>query len=151
MVFEKRVSWHLVISDSNSYRRLCTLVFAGDDKIVELVKRSGGLTNLESKQALERGIDRQGWSVSEGHTGAICKATEGNTPMRTEALLELWNLEDIPACDEGMELAKSFLVSCGEAVEKADAVDTITLRSQFDFRFNRYAAHRAICPKCNEG
>jgi hypothetical protein len=31
-------------------------VFADDDKIAELVKRSGGLTNLESKQALERGI-----------------------------------------------------------------------------------------------
>ena len=48
---------HLVISDSNSQRRLCTLVFADDDKIVELAERSGGLTNLESKQALERGID----------------------------------------------------------------------------------------------
>jgi len=32
-------------------------VFADDDKIVELAERSGGLTNLESKQALERGID----------------------------------------------------------------------------------------------
>ena len=57
VAFEKKVSWHLVISDSNSHRRLCTLVFADDDKIVELVERSGGLTNLESKQALARGID----------------------------------------------------------------------------------------------
>ena len=57
VAIEKKVSWHLVISDSNSRRRLCTLVFADDDKIGELVKRSGGLTNLESKQALEHGID----------------------------------------------------------------------------------------------
>jgi hypothetical protein len=62
------VSWHLVISDSNSHRRLYTLVFADDDKIVELVKRSGGLTNLESKQALERGID-------SGRGGVFLKVT----------------------------------------------------------------------------
>jgi hypothetical protein len=56
LAFEKRVSWFVVISDSNSHRRLCKLVFADDDKIVELVRRSGGLTDLESKQALEHGI-----------------------------------------------------------------------------------------------
>ena len=39
-----------------------------DDKIVELVKRSGGLTNLESKQALERGID-------SGKGGVFLKVT----------------------------------------------------------------------------
>jgi hypothetical protein len=54
--FEKKASWHLVFSDSNSQQRLCTLVFADDDKIVELAKRSGALTNLEAKQALEQGI-----------------------------------------------------------------------------------------------
>jgi hypothetical protein len=68
VALEKRVSWHLVISDSNSQRRLCTLVFADDDKIVELVKRGGGLTNLESKQALERGLD-------SGRGGVFLKLT----------------------------------------------------------------------------
>jgi hypothetical protein len=69
VAFEKKVSWHLVISDSNSHRRLCTLMFADDDKIVELVKRSGGtLTNLESKQALERGIEN-------GKGGVFLKVT----------------------------------------------------------------------------
>jgi hypothetical protein len=68
VAFEKKVSWHLVISDSNSHRRLCTLVFADDDKIVELVKRSGGLTNLESKQTLERGIN-------SGRGGVFLKLT----------------------------------------------------------------------------
>lgn len=41
VAFEKKVSWHLVISDSNSHRRLWTLVFADDDKIMELAKPSG--------------------------------------------------------------------------------------------------------------
>jgi hypothetical protein len=44
-------------------------MFADDDKIVELVKRSGGtLTNLESKQALERGIEN-------GKGGVFLKVT----------------------------------------------------------------------------
>jgi hypothetical protein len=43
-------------------------VFSDDGKIVELVKRSGGLTNLESKQALERGID-------SGRGGVFLKVT----------------------------------------------------------------------------
>lgn len=68
VAFEKKVFWHLVISDSNSQQRICTLVFADDDKIVELVRRSGGLTNLESKQALERGIDN-------GKGGVFLKVT----------------------------------------------------------------------------
>jgi hypothetical protein len=55
--FEKNVSWHLVFFDSNSKQRLCTLVFAGDDKIVELAKRSGALKDLAAKRALEQGIN----------------------------------------------------------------------------------------------
>ena len=57
VAFEKKVSWHLVFSDSNSQQHLCTLVFADDDKIVELAKRSGALRDLAARQALERGID----------------------------------------------------------------------------------------------
>ena len=34
------------------------------------------------------------------------------------ALLALWKLEDIPACDEGMMLAQVFLESCGEGVNR---------------------------------
>jgi hypothetical protein len=33
------------------------------------------------------------------------------------ALLNLWKLEDMPACDEGMELARAFLNSCVKALE----------------------------------
>lgn len=54
--FEKKVSWHLVFFDNTTQQQLCALVFADDGKIVELAKRSGALTNLEAKQALEHGI-----------------------------------------------------------------------------------------------
>ena len=70
--------------------------------------------------------------------------------MDAEALLKLWKLVDMPACDEGMELARAFLASCGQAVEKADAFDRLRLRAESDFRFSRYTTHRVICPKCNE-
>jgi hypothetical protein len=37
--------------------------------------------------------------------------------MDTNALLDLWKDDEIPACDEGMILAKEYLVSCGNAVQ----------------------------------
>ena len=39
-------------------------------------------------------------------------------PTHRKELLALWDLENIPACDEGMELAKVFLESCGEGVDR---------------------------------
>jgi hypothetical protein len=68
VAFEKKVSWHLVISDSDSQRRICTFVFADDYKITELPRRSGALTNLEAKQALAKGID-------DGRGGMFLKLT----------------------------------------------------------------------------
>jgi hypothetical protein len=53
-------------------------------------------------------------------------------PIDRNALLALWKLEDIPACDEGMMLAEAFLESCGEGVnrlgieEPADRIADIT-------------------------
>jgi hypothetical protein len=36
--------------------------------------------------------------------------------MERAALLNLWNVSDVPACDEGMELARLFLIAAGECV-----------------------------------
>jgi hypothetical protein len=44
-------------------------VFADDHKITELAKRGGALTNLEAKQALEKGIDN-------GKGGMFLKLTQ---------------------------------------------------------------------------
>lgn len=38
--------------------------------------------------------------------------------MDRQALLALWKLEDMPACEEGMMLAQIILESCGEGVNK---------------------------------
>jgi hypothetical protein len=37
-------------------------------------------------------------------------------PIDPDALLNLWSPEELPACDEGMEHARAFLTSAGEAV-----------------------------------
>jgi len=60
------------------------------------------------------------------------------------ALLNLWKLEDVPACDEGMELARAFLNSCVKALE------TVGSSSHFNERFEDYKRHHAECEKCNE-
>jgi hypothetical protein len=70
--------------------------------------------------------------------------------LNSAALLKLWDLEDLAACDEGMELAKAFLTSCGRALECVGHCNTLTLRSDFHFRFSQYVAHRESCDKCNE-
>lgn len=38
--------------------------------------------------------------------------------LNREKLLSLWELEDMPLCDTGMQLVEAFLVNCGEAVDR---------------------------------
>jgi hypothetical protein len=56
VAFERKVSWHVVFSDGQTQKRLCTVVFQDEQKLYELAKRGGALTNLEAKQAIELGI-----------------------------------------------------------------------------------------------
>jgi hypothetical protein len=59
------------------------------------------------------------------------------------ALLSLWKLDEIPACDEGMVLARQFLESCVMALESGSS-------GNFNARFENYERHRGDCDKCNE-
>jgi hypothetical protein len=43
-------------------------------------------------------------------------------------LLKLWDLEDVPLCDMGLDLAKDFLVSCGLAVAKINERNSAATR-----------------------
>lgn len=70
--------------------------------------------------------------------------------MDTNALLDLWKTDEIPACDVGMILAKEYLTSCVNAVEWGSIAPTTTLRAEFNFRFSRYIAHCEKCEKCEE-
>ena len=56
VAFERKVSWHVVFSDSHTHKRLRSLVFQDESKLYEMAKRGGALTNLEAKQAIELAI-----------------------------------------------------------------------------------------------
>ncbi len=38
-----------------------------------------------------------------------------------QAFLSLWKLDELPACDEGMELARRFLLRAGESINSTRA------------------------------
>jgi hypothetical protein len=62
-----------------------------------------------------------------------------------KALLALWKTDEVPACDEGMELARPFLETCGRALESTED-------EQFSIvqRWRAFFRHRSACDKCNE-
>lgn len=65
-------------------------------------------------------------------------------------LLALWKLDELPACDEGMELAARFLERAGEAVDRLDEANIPTVRNALIRAHKELIAHRAMCPNCNE-
>jgi hypothetical protein len=71
-------------------------------------------------------------------------------PIDPDALLNLWSPEELPACDEGMEHARAFLTSAGEAVSGIENHDPRLLLREFVVLFRIFAAHSVTCPKCNE-
>jgi hypothetical protein len=66
-------------------------------------------------------------------------------------LLALWKLDEIPACDDGMELARTFLERAGDAVDKLDdPTKIIAVRNALIRAHKGLIDHRANCPNCNE-
>ena len=58
MSFQCRYGWHCQFLEQDLKTPLPRkLHFASPDKVVELVERGGGLSNLESRQALEQAIE----------------------------------------------------------------------------------------------
>ena len=68
-------------------------------------------------------------------------------PIDHKALLDLWDLDSIPMCDKGMELARSFLEACGDAVSN---MGLGTGTSQFMSRWKIMSDHASTCPNCLE-
>jgi hypothetical protein len=71
-------------------------------------------------------------------------------PIDRTQLLALWKLDELPACDEGMELAARFLERAGEAVDRLDEANIIAVRNALIRAHKDLVAHRAACPNCNE-
>ena len=61
-------------------------------------------------------------------------------------LLKLWDMRNVPLCDEGLDLAGDFLVSCGQAVDKINLGHSPADRQSF----NLLVMHSNTCSNCNE-
>ena len=72
-------------------------------------------------------------------------------PIDRAQLLALWKLDELPACDDGMELASTVLERAGDAVDKLDdPTKIIAVRNALIRAHKDLIDHRANCPKCNE-
>ena len=67
-----------------------------------------------------------------------------------DQLMSLWDLENIPACDEGMRLAGAFLEAAEECVKNMGRGRTSATRSNLLTAYNWMVAHGDRCDKCNE-
>jgi hypothetical protein len=105
---------------------------------------------------MERGRKTHASHASKSATNDLlsiqrCKGTdydlspyqERQTMITQEILVELWKVEDIPACEEGMKLAHAFLKSCVSALDSGNPAN-------FNARFESYMRHRYLCEKCEE-
>ncbi|MBN9616248.1 MAG: hypothetical protein BGO25_18115 [Acidobacteriales bacterium 59-55] len=68
MAFEQKKGWEVIVYDSASQQRIRTLQFQDEGKLLEMVRRGGGLANLEAKQSIER-------AISDGKGGVFLRLT----------------------------------------------------------------------------
>ena len=70
--------------------------------------------------------------------------------INRDKLISLWNLEDIPACDEGTMLAQTFLEASGECLSNQGPGRTSSTRSSLLNAYNAMVKHSDTCEKCND-
>jgi hypothetical protein len=68
-------------------------------------------------------------------------------PIQSDTLLSLWGLENMPACDEGMELARRFLEAAGECVNRLGMAGC---RAALLSALSAMEQHSDRCEKCRE-
>jgi len=69
--------------------------------------------------------------------------------MNREGLLKLWNMDEIPACDKGMEFAQAFLVSAGDAVYRLGVEKPGDRLTGLAAAYTAMAEHYGGCERCN--
>jgi hypothetical protein len=70
--------------------------------------------------------------------------------MDNKTLLSLWNTEDMPACPEGMMLAKAFLISCGEGVNRLGTEEPADRITDLTNCYMALVEHGEGCDDCQE-
>jgi hypothetical protein len=108
------------------------LTFADAAKVREMFDRFACNKQLEDREAVEHGIEAgRGaiWIELTDEQYRKLKQLNERRGDRQEAFLALWKLDELTACDGGMDLARGFLLKAGEAVDKLDQAEVIALRN----------------------
>lgn len=74
-------------------------------------------------------------------TSGALRTIEERQTMTEEILMELWKIEDLSKCKEGMTIARDFLQSCISALHSGNAAN-------FNARFENFKQHRDSCEQC---
>ena len=89
--------------------------------------------------------------VSAADEEATRQRTEQST--RLQQFISQWDMETIPACDEGMTLLLQFAEAHPTAYQWADQRNFIELTHPMFAKLPKwmaFARHVSTCPKCNE-
>jgi hypothetical protein len=70
--------------------------------------------------------------------------------MDHNKLLALWNTDDFPTCEEGMMLARAFLISCGEGVNRLGTEEPADRITDMTACYMALVEHGEGCDNCNE-
>jgi hypothetical protein len=83
MAFERMQGWRVAFFDSHTQKRLRVMNFEDEDKLLELARRGGALTNLESKQAIDRASARgRVVRFSSSHLSNIPSWSKDSVPQK---------------------------------------------------------------------
>jgi hypothetical protein len=71
-------------------------------------------------------------------------------PFDHQALLSLWNITEIPACEKGMKYAEAFLIAAGDGVNALGTEDPETRVQIVTEAYMELVTHGIDCDDCNE-
>jgi hypothetical protein len=70
--------------------------------------------------------------------------------MNHKKLLDLWETDEMPACEEGMRLAQAFLVAAGEGVDRLGVEAPEDRLTELNAAYMALVEHGNGCDDCNE-
>jgi hypothetical protein len=104
--------------------------------------------NKRMRELDAEGAQRRGGLPDQGCAVLLVEAWD--TLMDNKALLALWKLEEMPACEEGIMLAQAFLISCGEGVNRLGTEEPSDRITDLTACYMALVEHGEGCDNCSE-
>ena len=70
--------------------------------------------------------------------------------LNREKLLTMWNADDQPACESGMQLAEAFLLNCAEAINRFGEEEPADRITEITASYTAMVEHGDLCDDCKE-